>query len=96
MLLLYDGSFETFLTLVHEVYYKKINPDGILKKRPDMLVFDTLYEVCYDEAKSLAVYEALQKKFAREHFERILHIFMCDGADFESDLLHYIMLGFKS
>lgn len=96
MVLLYDGSFETFLTVVHEVYYKKIKPTLILKKSPDTLIYDTIYEVRYDEAKSLAVFEALQKKFTKENFERILHIFMCDEVDFESDLLHYIMIGFKS
>lgn len=96
MTLLYDGSFETFLTLVHKVYYDKLNPDAILKKAPDTLLFDALHEVRYDETKSLAVFEALQKRFAKEHFERILHIFMCDGVDFEMDLLCYIITGFKS
>jgi len=96
MTLLYDGTFETFLTLVHEVYYKKISPNAILKKAPQALLFDTLHEVRYDEAKSLAVFEALQKEFSKENFERILHIFMCDGVSFEMDLLHYIITGFKS
>lgn len=96
MILLYDGSFETFLTLVHEVYYKKLQPDAIVNQAPQTLLFESLYEVRYDEAKSLAVFEALQKRFTKENFERILHIFMCDGVSFEMDLLHYIITGFKS
>ena len=96
MMLLYDGSFETFLTLVHEVYYKKLSPHAILKKAPQALLFDALYEVPYDDAKSIAVFEALQNRFTKENFERILHIFMCECEDFEMDLLHYIITGFKS
>lgn len=96
MTLLYDGSFETFLTLVHKVYYEKLTPHTILKKAPDTLLFDALHEVRYDETKSLAVFEALQKSFTKEHFERILHIFMCDSAEFEMDLLHYVITGFKN
>jgi len=96
MIAIYDGSFEAFLTLVHDVYYKKITLDAIKKESAKIALFDDIYEVSVDEHKSEAVLEALQNKFTKENFERILHIFMCDSKDFEIDLLCYIITGFKS
>jgi len=58
-----------------------------------MLAF---YDGVLDEAKSEIVLSALQKKFTKQNFERILHIFMCDSRYFEMDLLCYIVTGFKS
>ena len=96
MLALYNGSFEGFLTLVHDVYYKKISLKAVIKEKPTTLLFDALYEVATDEVKSQKVLDALQKKLTKENFERILHIFMCDSRSFEMELLAYIILGFKS
>ena len=96
MLAFYDGSFEGYLSLVHDVYYKKIKLEMIVKVKPESLLFEDFYEVVTDELKSQAVLEALQTKFTKENFERILHIFMCDSKAFEIDLLSYIITGFKS
>lgn len=96
MLVIYDGSFESFLTLVHDVYYKKLSPNSITKEKPTSLLLDDLYEIVTDQAKSEVVLSALQKKFTKQNFERILHISMCDSRDFEMDLLCYIVTGFKS
>lgn len=96
MIAVYDTSFEGFLTLVHDVYYKKIILSAI--KRDNFLssLFEEIYEVKTDIVKSDVVLKALLEKFSKENFERILHIFMCDAKDFEMDLLCYIVTGFKS
>ena len=96
MIVIYDGSFEGFLTLVYEVYYQKLNPKKILKELPNSLILDDIRVIESDEIKSLKVLEALKKKFTKKHFETIFHIFMCDSVEFELDLLHFIILGFKS
>lgn len=96
MTLLYDGTFECYLSLVHAVYYKKLSPDAIIKELPKELIMDEIYEVIYNEAEALKVLEALKKKFSKQNFEMVLNIFMCDSADFELDLLHCIIIGFKS
>jgi probable DNA metabolism protein len=93
---LYDGSFEGFLTLVYDVYYEKISVESILKKMPSELMFDSLHEVIVDDTKSQTVLKALQVKFSKDNFELILHIFMCDTKDFELDLLCFIVKGFRS
>lgn len=91
----YDGSFEGFLTLVHEVYYKKLSFSSIQKELPSGLFLDDFYLIKTDETKALAVLEALKKRFEKHHFESILVIFMCDRTSFEISLLEFIVLGFK-
>ena len=96
MRVLYDGSFEGFLTLVYDVYYEKISVESILKKMPSELMFDSLHEVIVDDTKSQRVLKALHLKFSKDNFELVLHIFMCDTKDFELDLLCFIVKGFRS
>ncbi len=96
MLVVYDGSFEGFLSLVYEVYYQKLTPLKVLREIPNRLILDDILVMEYQEEKSLKVLEALQKKFTKNHFETIFHIFMCDSVEFELDLLHFIILGFKN
>jgi len=96
LIVLYDGSFEGFLTLIHEVYYQKITPTKILKILPNELVLDEIYTIQTDEIQSAKVLIGLKKKFTKKHFETIFHIFMCDSVEFELPLLHFIILGFKS
>jgi len=96
MILVYDGSFECYLSLVYEVYYQKLEVTSILKTQPQTLVLEDIKTIEYDEKNSLKVLEALRLKFTKKNFEMILNIFMCDTKEFELELLHYIILGFKN
>ena len=40
MILVYDGSFEGFLSLVYEVYYEKLKPTKIYKILPNEMIFE--------------------------------------------------------
>ena len=95
MVLIYDGSFEGFLTLVHEVYYQKIDPKIIYKAEPPNLCFDEIHTIETDIQKAKKVFTALKKHFPKPHLTTIYHVFLCDSQDFENDLLHFIQLGFK-
>jgi probable DNA metabolism protein len=95
MTVVYDGEFESFLTLVYEYYYKKLKIDLITKEMPDSLFLDDVFEVKYNEEKSHKVLNALRVKFKKCYFENVLNVFMCDTIEFETDLLNYIVLGFK-
>jgi len=95
MILIYDGSFEGFLTLVHEVYYQKIEPKAIYKMTPQNLCFDEIHTIETDMEKAKKVFTALKKHFLKLHLTTIYHIFLCDSQNFENDLLHFIQLGFK-
>jgi len=96
MILVYDGSFECYLSLVYEVYYQKLEVTSILKIQPQTLMIEDIKTIEYDEKNSLKVLEALRLKFTKKNFEMILNIFMCDTKEFELELLHYIILGFKN
>lgn len=96
MKVLYDGTFEGFLTLVYDVYYTKLRPDEILKHEPEVLLFEPLHTIFTDTHKANKVLLALQKQFTAENCKRIFHVFLCDSLLLEMELLEYISLGFKS
>ena len=95
MILLYDGSFEGFLSLVYEVYYKKLKVIKIYKTLPNEIIFEEILEVSTDDEKCQKVLKAIKAKFPKQILEKILNIFMCDTREFELELLEYIKIGFK-
>lgn len=96
MVLLYDGSFEGFLSLVYEVYYEKLSVDSIVKELPQTLLFERFHEVFTDEIKTKKVLEAITKQFTKEQQRTICNIFLCDTREHEMALLEYIRIGFKN
>jgi mevalonate pyrophosphate decarboxylase len=71
MKLVYDGSFEGFLSLVYEVYYKKIALESISKTIPDTLFLDDIIHIETDNEKAQKVLDSLKTKFTKS----ILKIF---------------------
>lgn len=96
MILLYDGSFEGFLSLVYEVYYEKLQVNAIVKTMPESFVFERLHEVFTDEAKAHKVLDAITKCFSKEQQRTIFHTILCDTRTYEMALLEYIRIGFKN
>lgn len=95
MILLYDGTFEGFLSLVYEVYYKKLKPIKIYKTLPNEMIFEEILEINSSKESGIKVLNAIKTKFPNELIQRILNIFMCDSKEFELYLLEYIIIGFK-
>ncbi len=95
MILVYDGSFEGFLSLVYEVYYKKLKPIKIYKTLPNEMIFEEILELKTSKDNAIKVLTAIKTKFPKELIQRILNIFMCDSKEFEMALLEYIIIGFK-
>lgn len=95
MMVLYDGSFEGFLTLIYDVYYESLHVSSIVKKMPETLVFERFYEVFSDEKKAQKVFEAIHKHFTKEQQRTIFHTLLCDTRAYEMALLEYIRIGFK-
>lgn len=96
MILLYDGTFEGFLSLVYEVYYEKLHVNTIVKKLPETLLFERFHEVFSDEAKARKVLDAIIKHFTKEQQRTLFNIFLCDTREHEMALLEYIRIGFKN
>ncbi|MDX9961578.1 MAG: TIGR03915 family putative DNA repair protein [Aliarcobacter sp.] len=95
MILVYDGSFEGFLSLIYEVYYKKLKPTKIYKTLPNEIIFEEILEIQTSEENSTKVLKAIKTKFPKPIVEKILNIFMCDSRAFEVALLEFIIIGFK-
>lgn len=95
MILVYDGTFEGFLSLVYEVYYKKLKPIKIYKTLPNEMIFEEILELKTSKDNAIKVLIAIKTKFPKDCFEKILNIFMCDSKEFEMALLEYIIIGFK-
>lgn len=95
MILLYDGTFEGFLSLVYEVYYEKLKPVKIYKTLPNEMIFEEIKNIETKETNAIKVLDAIKIKFPKEIKEKILNIFMCDTREFEMALLEYIIIGFK-
>ena len=95
MILVYDGTFEGFLSLVYEVYYKKLKPIKIYKTLPNEMIFEEIFEIETLQENTIKVLNAIKTKFPKELIQRILNIFMCDSKEFELYLLEYIIIGFK-
>ena len=95
MILVYDGTFEGFLSLVYEVYYEKLKPIKIYKTLPNEIVFEEIKIIETMELNSIKVLDAIKAKFPKDIFCKILNIFMCDTKEFEMALLEYIIIGFK-
>jgi len=96
MILLYDGSFEGFLSLVYEVYYEKLPISSIVKKMPESLLFERFHEIFTDETKARKVLDAIIKHFTKEQQRTIFNIFLCDTRAYEMALLEYLRIGFKN
>ena len=95
MILVYDGTFEGFLSLVYEVYYKKLKPTKIYKTLPNEMIFEEILKINTSKDNAIKVLTAIKTKFPKELIQRILNIFMCDSKEFEMALLEYIIIGFK-
>ena len=95
MIIVYDGSFEGFLSLIYEVYYKKLKPTNIYKKLPNEIIFEKTIHIQINEENYTKVLKAMKSKFQKKIVQRVMNIFMCDSKNFEMALLEYIILGFK-
>ncbi len=96
MTAVYDGTYEGFLTLVYESYYKKLKINKIQKDKTNALLFEDIHEIITDEEKAKKVLNALKEKFTLKNFNTITNTFLCDTKEFEIHLFEFIILGFKN
>ncbi|MDR3224726.1 MAG: TIGR03915 family putative DNA repair protein [Clostridiales Family XIII bacterium] len=92
---LYDGTFDGFLTCVHEHYYAA-KADGILAPgayQPDILISSRAVQT--DEAKARKVEEAVRDKISPHALARVYRVFRTNTEGKEMLLLNYIRFCFK-
>lgn len=96
MIWLYDGSFEGFLSIVHESYLSKTIPDAIRTHKDPSSLLDECRFIQTEELSASKVASSIRERFSKPIIERIFHAFLCDDSQPERDLLLYLRLGFKS
>ncbi len=88
---IYDKTFEGFLTLIFEIYQKKIEPACIEGKEfLQQKIFFNLQEVITDDAKAERVWNSLKKKMSSFGYNSLYYVFLSGLEGMEMLLYHYI------
>lgn len=96
-LLVYDGSFEGFLTAVFDVYeYKFSSVDFASGDNYQNNIFDSVHEVITDETRSARVWAGLERKLSAKACGELYKAFLSEQKGIENTLLHYIQYAFAS
>lgn len=89
--LLYDGSFEGWLTAVFEIYeYKLSDPSIIHEKYRSQNLFGETREVMTDRMKAERVYKKLKEKLSPNSFQQLFKTFLSEEKDIEDILFRYV------
>ena len=88
---LYDGSFEGFLTAVFEVYeYKFLEPVIHKPNEASGSLFGNVHKVQTDSSKSKRVYKKLQEKLSKNAVFQLYRTFLSELKGIENVMLRYI------
>ena len=90
-ILVYDGSFDGFLTAIFDVYDEKLTDVTIQPKhRSTQNFFDTSSEVVTDEKKAHRVWEGISKACSKTGKTNIYRAFLSELDGIEDTLFHFI------
>jgi len=93
---LFDGSIEGFLCIVHAYYYEHISPLIIQMEDSHQPTLDTEeYHVLTDADKAKTVHRGITKKISPDAWHYVVRAFLADGEDRFMAMLRYLLLGFK-
>ena len=70
MILIYDNSFEGFLSLVYDVFYQKLKPLKIHKELPNEMLFEEIHFIKTNEEKYTKVLKGYQIKFFKTEYRK--------------------------
>jgi probable DNA metabolism protein len=93
----YDGSFEGWLTAVFDVYesrYEAVHISTKEKIQPNF--FGDKHEVVTSETKAERVWSGLKKKVSSGALSQVYKAFLSESIGIEDTLLYYIQYVFKS
>ncbi len=96
-LLVYDGSFDGFLTAVFDVFELRLNPVSIHKIGAEQeSLFGNKKEVVTDATKADRVWKGIVKKSAATSITRLYYAFLSEKSGIENLLLRYTQYLFGS
>lgn len=97
MILVYDGTFEGYLSVVFEVYNRKLKPTNIAsEKNLQETMFVEKEFIHSDATHSDRVWKGLQKKLSSELNQLPYSAFLSGEEGIEMALLHFIRMAFSS
>ncbi len=95
--LVYDGTFDGWLTAVFEVYeYKFRDPLIVTEARFQPNVFAAKHGVITSDEKAERVWKSLKQKMSHNAQNQLYHSFLCEEEGFENTLLHYVQYTFSA
>lgn len=95
--LVYDGTFDGFLTCVFQVYDLKLKQVNIQRKsHAQESLFGSSDEVLTDHTKSDRVWKGIKKKTSATGSSRLYYAFLSEQHQIENLLLRYIQAALKS
>lgn len=93
---IYDGSFFGLLTAIHEIYYRKEQPDGIiLGQSSEIQLFVDHYEVVTDEVKAQKVYDSIYSKISYQALKNTYYSYLSEHPESGIWIYEYLKLGWK-
>lgn len=97
MQLIYDETFEGWLTCVFEVYERKLR-DAVLsgKNHIQSGVFDAAMEVITDEHKAARVWKGIQKTLSAGAARQLSNVWLSELPDMHNIMLAYVRYAFDS
>lgn len=88
--LVYDKTFEGFLSAVFYVYEYKLTEVHICKEAPGTVMFGKTIHIETDEIKAKRVWAGLTRKLSQEGLQSIYHAYLADTLQEENTMLAYI------
>ena len=92
--LLFDGSFDGFLNVVHEIYYKKIIPINI-QTEEQITLAETPLNIKTDITRAEKVFSAIKQKISHEAASKVYYAFLSCVPERFAAIVEYIKLGFS-
>lgn len=97
MNLIYDGSFDGFLSLIFECYARKSIPEAIYSEEQfQELIFTEKEPIATNPENAMRVWKAWQKKLSAKLKQLPYHAFLSTEKGMEMKLLHFAQIAFSS
>ena len=94
--LIYDGSFQGFLTAIYEAFYSEKSPEQIISEdKFTNNLFSTTKKIETDEEKADKVYDAIKNKISSYTLRTVYYCYLSELEEIEINLFKYLKLGFK-
>lgn len=90
-ILIYDGTFEGFLTAVFESYYRKIFPVDILSGTGEQKqIFANRIDVMPDPVKAERVWKGIQAKLSGKNNQMVFYAFLSEEPGIEMKIYRFL------